>query len=136
MAGIEIETANPAQTSFAMCVTCAHNPAQHDGGACQAYSETNGTRWDCNCLEYWPPRYQFEDGLPVAGHEVSFGGSLPMVLNRRAPTELWERLRVGDHIVVEVEYVVEGEGFKRDGGVAVESRKLKAVELRVPAARG
>ena len=132
---MEIETSSPAQTSFAMCATCAHNPAQHEGGACQAYTETDSNRWDCTCLEYWPPRYQFEDGLPVIAHEIALGGSLAMVLNKRAPTMLWERLRVGDHIVLEVEYVVEGKAFKRDGGMAIESRKLKAFELRVPAAR-
>lgn len=85
----------------------------------------------CRCTEFWPYRPQREDGLVVLGHEVGFGGSAGVLLDRRQPTELWDSLKPGKHVTLTVSLKVASKGFKAvyEKGVLiglVELRKLAA----------
>jgi hypothetical protein len=133
------EMAGMVQASLSLCATCAHARGEHEGDtSCLASWETGGgehelkVRHMCACREFWPIRDQREDGLLVRDYEVGFGGSVGLLLNRRAPTELWESLRAGQRVKLSLELEVTGKGFKqhKDFGL-VETRKLSVVAVEL-----
>ena len=131
------EMAGMVQASLALCATCSHARGEHEGDkACLASWETGEpeTRIKhlCRCAEFWPIRNQREDSLPVREWSVSFGGGLTLELDRRAPTELWESLRAGHRVTLEVEAEVVGKGFKqhKDFGL-IETRKLSVMRVNL-----
>lgn len=119
------------QQALGMCATCAHTAGEHpDSGPCTASRDD----YACGCQEFWLAREQTEDGLQVLSHEVTLSGSLPVPLNRRGPTELWDSMRSGNTVLLLIEASVEGKGFKLarfQGDVigTIETRKLKAERL-------
>jgi hypothetical protein len=131
------EIGDLVQRAFELCATCAHTAADHTGGlSCETSWHADGELRHCQCGEFWPVTNQREDGLPVVGHELGFGGSVMLPLNRRVTAELWEKLRSGEAAELLVEVEVAGKGFKVarvDGTVAgvVEVRKLKLSRVRV-----
>ena len=128
------EARRAGQAAFALCATCVHTQTlDHPGdGPCQvSWFTPEKVQLFCPCREFWPIRPQLEDGLSVLSHEISFGGSVSLVLNRREPTELWDSLSSGRHVTVTMRLEVDGKGFKavRDHGALVglaEVRKLRA----------
>jgi hypothetical protein len=118
------------QAAFEMCATCAHTRATHDGG-CQE-SSTNketGEVWYCRCVEFWPFRQEKDDGLPVTGYALGFGGAVELRLTKRAPTELWEALKAGEIRTLTVKVQVGGRGYSyKDGGLTAK-RKLEIVAI-------
>jgi hypothetical protein len=122
------------QLAMAMCATCGHSqsPDHLEDGPCQvSWFNADTVQRFCRCTEFWPYRPQREDGLMVLGHEVGFGGSADVLLDRRQPTELWDSLKPGKHVTLTVSLKVASKGFKAvyEKGVLiglVELRKLKA----------
>lgn len=139
------------QAAFALCATCSHPRSDHDGDCGVVGKDEFGDAAPCPCTEFWPFVRQDEDGLPVLGHEFTLGGSLTLPLNRRLTAELWERLKGGKKLTVQlasdgvwvaqVEMVVVGKGYKLvvDDGIPigqVEMRKLKAQALLIERGEG
>lgn len=125
------------QLSLAMCATCGHVRGDHpEDLICRTTwktgeGTTNPVEHKCHCQEYWPVRQQREDGMRVIEHEVSFGGSVGLQLDRRVPTEFWDGLSQGKTFKLTTWVTVEGKGFKpkRADGVTIgliESKKLVA----------
>jgi len=133
------ERATLRQAAMEMCATCAHlKGSQHpEDGPCRAehtfLPEGPGgpeTTIRCNCREFWPMRHQREDGEPVTGHSVTFGGSAALILDRRMPTQLWDALRVGQPMRLQVNVEVDAKGFKRDKEFGlIETRKLVVTSI-------
>ena len=122
------------QLAMALCATCGHSQGidHPEDGPCQvSWFDSDKVQQFCPCQEFWPWRPQLEDGWRVLEHEVSLGGSLGLVLDRREAQELWDSLRPGRSVRLTVVLQVGGKGFKavRDKGAMVglaEYRKLTA----------
>ena len=127
------EQGEGGQRAFALCATCVHTQTldHPDDGPCQvSWWTPEKVQMSCLCQEFWPIRPQREDGLTVLGHEISFSGSVDLLLDRRQPTELWDSLRTGKHVRMTLVLEGDGKGFKpvRDKGFLVgisEVRRLK-----------
>ncbi len=133
------EVGDLVQAAFAMCATCGHMRSEHAPVRCAAKWKTGDRltgeiEHSCRCEEYWPIRRERLDRLHVVGREIAIGGSVGIQLDRRAPTEMWDRLLAGEYLAVRVHVQMEGKSFKasRSNGVitgVVESRKLRFVRL-------
>ena len=127
------EQGDGGQRAFALCATCVHTQTMDhpDDGPCQvSWWTPEKVQMSCRCQEFWPIRPQREDGLTVLGHEISFSGSVELLLDQRQPTELWDSLRTGKHVRMTLVLEGDGKGFKpvRDKGFLVgisEVRRLK-----------
>ena len=122
------------QLAMSLCATCSHSqsPDHPDDGACLvSWFNPDRSQEFCRCQEFWPWRPQHEDGWRVLEHEVSLGGSVGLLLDRRQPQALWDSLVPGHSVTVTLVLSVGGKGFKavRDKGLMVglaEYRKLSA----------
>ena len=118
------------QAALALCATCAHLRADHpQDGSCAATWRADGALRSCACAEYWPTIDQREDGLQVVDHEIAFGGSLSLALNRRLTSDLWAGLRPAGKVTLTLQIQVGAKGFKlakEKGDIIglIETRKL------------
>lgn len=120
------------QLLMALCATCAHTQASHPEGArcAETWLVDEGKREvRCRCQEYWPPRRDLEDGMPVTARSIGFGGSVEIQLDRRVTAEFWDGLKQGRALNLLVRVTVSGKAFREKDYQLTESRKLRAEQV-------
>ncbi|MGE3463868.1 MAG: hypothetical protein AB7I04_18320 [Pseudomonadales bacterium] len=121
-----------SQRTLEFCATCSHSKAEdHPDGPCIAEWEQDKQMRRCSCSEYWPVRRQREEGWAVTGWNLRFSAGVPVMHKRRIESELWNSLRSGGSVRLEIVAVVGPRGFKavKDHGVQIAVEEIRTLEV-------